>query len=189
MQRTTWSLGLVMLALLAGGGVAAEPARPAEPVRTQDVIYGRRDGHALTLDVFQPAGKPNGAALVLVVSGNFDSSPEYIFPLAVAEPLKRGYTVFAVVHSSSPRYTVPEMREDVNRAVRFVRYNAARYGVDPARIGIGGASSGGLLALLVAVKPLPANPKAVDPVDHVDSRVQAVVCFFPGTDYLTYGDR
>src|SRR5262249_47467337 len=149
---------------------------------TRDVIYGRRDGLALTLDVFQPAGKPNGAALVLVASSNFNSSPRLIFPQAVAEPLKRGYTVFAVVHSSQPRYTVLEMREDVNRAAGFVRHNAARYGVDPDRIGIGGASSGGLLALLVAVKPLPPNPKADDLVDHVDSRVQAAACFFPGTD-------
>src|SRR5262249_34426507 len=77
----------------------------------------------------------------------------------------------------------------VTRAVRFARHNAKRYGVDPERIGIGGASSGGLLALLVAVKPLPPDPKAVDLVDRVDSRVQAVACFFPGTDYLNYGGK
>jgi acetyl esterase/lipase len=177
-----------VLALLAGG-VAAEPAEPAKPVRTRDVIYGRRDGLALTLDVFQPGGKPNGAALVMVASSNFNSTPLYIRQEAAAEALKRGYTVFAVVHSSHPRYTVLEMREDVNRAVRFVRRNAGDYGVDPNRIGIGGASSGGLLALLVGVAPLPANPKAVDLVDRVDSRVQAVACFFPGTDYLNYGGR
>ena len=39
MLRNRWSLGLVVMALLAGGGVAAEPAKP---VRTKDVIYGRR---------------------------------------------------------------------------------------------------------------------------------------------------
>jgi acetyl esterase/lipase len=163
--------------------------RPDRPERTQDVIYGRRDGLALTLDVFHPPRKPNGAALVMVVSTNFDSSPKLIHPAPAAEALKRGYVVFAVVNSSQPRYTVLEMREDVNRAVRFVRHNAGRYGVDPNRIGIGGASSGGLLALLVAVKPQPADPKAVDPVDRVDSRVQAVACFFPGTDYLNFGGR
>ena len=189
MLRNRWLLGLTALALLASDGVAAEPAKPAKPVRTQDVIYGRRDGLALTLDVIQPAGKPNGAALVVVISSGFDSSPKLIIPSVFAEAVKRGYTVFAVVHSSQPRYTVLEMREDVDRAVRFVRHNAGRYGVDPDRIGIGGASSGGLLALLVAVKPQPANKKADDPVDRVDSRVQAVACFFPGTDYLNYGGR
>ena len=186
MLRNRWSLGLVVMALLAGGGVAAEPAKP---VRTEDVIYGRRDGHALTLDVFQPAGKANGAAIISVVNMNFNSSPELISQKAAEDALKRGYTVFAVVTSSQPRYTVLEMREDVNRAVRFVRHNAGRYGVDPDRIGISGASSGGLLALLVAIKPRPADPKARDVVDRVDSRVQAVACFFPATDYLNYGDR
>jgi acetyl esterase/lipase len=187
MRRHRWSLGLAVPALLlAYGGAAA-----AEPVRTEDVIYGRRDGHALTLDVFQPAGKANGAALVLVVSSNFESSHKVIGQLAIAlaEPLNRGYTVFAVVPSSSPRYTVLEMREDVNRAVRFIRHNAQRYNIDPERIGIGGVSSGGLLALQVAVAPRSADPKAVDPVDRVDSRVQAVACFFPSTDYLHFGDR
>jgi acetyl esterase/lipase len=187
MRRNGWSLGLAVPALLlACGGAAA-----ADPVHTEDVIYGRRDGHALTLDVFQPAGKANGAALVLVVSSNFESSHQVIGQLAIAlaEPLKRGYTIFAVVPSSSPRYTVLEMREDVNRAVRFIRHNARRYNIDPERIGIGGVSSGGLLALQVAVAPQPADPKAVDPVDRVDSRVQAVACFFPGTDYLHFGNR
>jgi len=189
MRCHRWSLGPAVWALLlACGGAAA-----AEPVRTQDVIYGRRDGLALTLDVFQPPGKANGAALVLVVSANFESSPESVSLLStygvLAEPLKRGYTVFAVVPSSQPRYTVLEMREDVNRAVRFVRHNARRYGVDPGRIGIGGVSSGGLLALQVAVAPRPADPGARDEADRVDGRVQAVACFSPGTDYLHFGDR
>jgi acetyl esterase/lipase len=185
MLRNRGPLGLAALALLACGNLA-QAEQPAFK-RTSDVIYGRRDGMALTLDVFQPLGKANGAAVVMVISGNFESMPRFIRPEFAEEVLKRGYTVFAVLHGSQPRSTLPEMREDVNRGVRFVRANAKLYGIDPGRIGIGGASSGGLLALLVAVAPRPADPKAPDPVDRVDSRVQAAACFFPGTDYLNYG--
>jgi dipeptidyl aminopeptidase/acylaminoacyl peptidase len=82
-----------------------------------------------------------------------------------------------------------EIREDVNRSVRFIRANHRRFDIDPDRIGIAGASSGGLVALLVGCAPLPANPQANDPVDRVDGRVQALACFFPGTDYLNYGAK
>ena len=39
--------------------------------------------------------------------------------------LDRGYTVFTVVHGSNPKFVVTEIVEDINRAVRFIRHNAA----------------------------------------------------------------
>src|SRR5262249_44156448 len=65
--------------------------------RQEDVIYGRKFGSALTMDVFTPA-KQNGAAVIWVVSGGWMSAHEAINPAWVAEFLRRGYTVFAVVH-------------------------------------------------------------------------------------------
>src|SRR5437588_11056477 len=90
--------------------VVTLPAPGAEPTeqRLRDVIYGRRAGLALTLDVFRPT-KPNGAAVVMIVSGGFRSGPERIAPPFGDELLKRGYTVFAVVHGSQPKFTVPEI--------------------------------------------------------------------------------
>src|ERR1022692_3097971 len=135
------------LAVLMGLLCAAEVARSGEEKkesRMRDDVYGRRDGHALTMDVFTPPGKPNGAALIFIVSGGFRSSPEAIIPAFNDVFLKRGYTIFAVVPGSAPRYTVPEMHEDVCRAVRHVRFHAKKYNIDPKRIGGGGASSGGL---------------------------------------------
>ena len=43
----------------------------------------------------------------------------------------RGYTVFTVVHGSQPRYTVPEIIQDMNRAVRFIRYHAKITDINP----------------------------------------------------------
>src|SRR5206468_1693997 len=102
-----------------------------------------------TLDVFRPRAGANGAGIVLMVSGGFFSSHEAINPAFARPLLDRGYTVFAVVHGSQPRYTVPEIVRDVNRAIRFVRHHAADYGIDPGRLGVVGASAGGHLALML----------------------------------------
>src|SRR5688572_29575404 len=84
--------------------------------RTKDVIYGRKAGLALTMDVFAPA-KPNGAAVVFVISGGWFSRPDHINAGFFLPLLKRGYTVFAVVHGSQPKFTIPEIVEDMHRAV------------------------------------------------------------------------
>jgi acetyl esterase/lipase len=162
---------------------------PKPPARIRDVIYGRRDGMALTMDVFFPPGKANGAAIVFVVSGGFRSSPESIAPAFNGEFLKRGYTIFAVVPCSAPRYTVPEMHEDVCRAVRYIRHHAKEYKIEPERIGSGGASSGGLLSLLLATNPRPGNAKLNDPVERENASVHATANFFPPTDFLNYGEK
>ena len=99
----------------------------------------------------------------------------------------RGYTVFAVVHGSQPRFTIPEAVADLNRAVRFIRFHAADYRIDPDRSGIFGSSAGGHLSLMQGTAGDPGRADAKDPVDRVSSRVQAVACFFPPTDFLNYG--
>jgi acetyl esterase/lipase len=172
--------------LLAAAALARGEENPSYR-RTSDVIYGRKAGLALTLDVFQPTAKANGAAIVFIVSSGFSSSPEQIAPPFAEEVLKRGYTVFAVIHGSQPTFTIPEIADDVHRAVRFVRYHAKDYGIDPDRIGAGGASSGGLMAQLLGNAGGPGDPEAKDPVDRESSRVQAVAAFFPPSDYLNYG--
>ena len=155
--------------------------------RQEDIIYGRKFGMALTMDVFTPSKDAKGVGVIMVVSGGFFSSRESIFPAFVRPLTDRGYTVFAVLHGSQPRYTIPEIVEDINRAVRFIRYHARDYGIDPDRIGITGASAGGHLSLMLGTAGHGGDPQAKDPVDRMSSRVQAVACFFPPTDFLNYG--
>ena len=151
------------------------------------MIYGRKFGTALTMDVFTPK-KANGKAVVWVISGGWHSAlHEGVNPGFVADLLERGYTVFAVVHGSQPKYTILEVVQDMNRAVRFIRYHAKEYGIDPDHIGITGGSAGGHLSLMQGMAGDLGNPKAPDPVDRVSSRVQAVACFFPPTDFFNYG--
>jgi acetyl esterase/lipase len=139
------------------------------------------------MDVFTPKEKANGAGVIFCVSGGFVSSKAAINPGFLKEFLDRGYTVFAVVHGSQPKFTIPEILDDMHRAVRYIRANAAKYGVDPDRLGISGASAGGHLSLMQGTAPKPGNPQAADPVEREPSKVRAVACFFPPTDVLNYG--
>jgi acetyl esterase/lipase len=153
----------------------------------EDVIYGRKDGLALTLDVFSPDNR-NGAAIISVISAGFRSNHAAIDMEPYKVLLKRGYTVFAVVHGSQPKYTIQEIPNDIHRAVRFVRSYAHSFQIDPQRIGIMGASAGGHLALLLATTGCYGDPKQEDPVDRQSSEVQAAACYFPITDFLNYGE-
>lgn len=178
-----------ILAFLAAFSIA-QVARGDDPPafdRKTDVVYGRKYGMALTMDVFTPKANANGAAIVWIVSGGWFSAHEAINPAAIQEFLKRGYTVFAVVHGSQPRFTIPEITKDLNRAVRFIRYHAKDYGIDADRIGVTGGSAGGHLSLMQGTAGDAGDSAAKDPVDRVSSRVQAVGCFFPPTDFLNYG--
>ncbi len=175
--------------VLGAAWIAVLPVRADGPdfTRKEDVVYGRKFGTALTMDVFTPRDHKNGAAIVWVISGGWFSAHEAINPGPIAEFLKRGYTIFAVVHGSQPRYTIPEIVADMNRAVRFIRYHASDYGIDPDRIGITGGSAGGHLSLMQGTAGDKGNASARDPIDQTSSRVQAVACFFPPTDFLNYG--
>jgi len=179
-----WLLAAPLLAQEAGSSPGAAVA--ASVTRTEDRIYGRKHGLALTLDVFTPKPR-HGGAVIWIVSGGWYSHREWIQEPMIRPFLDRGYTVFAVVHGSQPKFTIPEAIEDVRRAVRFVRHGAGELGIDPDRIAVTGTSAGGHLALVLGTRGDSGNPDAEDPVERASSRVQAVGCFFPPTDVLHFG--
>ena len=186
MDRARIWLPFCLTAFLSLGTLFAKVDQPAID-RKEDVIYGRKYGTALTMDVFTPKKDAKGIGVIFVVSGGFFSSHEAINPVFVRPLIDRGFTVFAVVHGSQPRFTVPEIVQDMNRAVRFIRHHAKDYGIDPDRIGIYGGSAGGHLSLMLGTAGDKGDPNAKDPVDRESSRVQAVACFFPPTDLLNFG--
>ena len=182
---------LALIGLVGLIALAAQAQSEPDCKRTKDMIYGRKFGTSLTLDVFQPAGG-NGYGVIFLVSGGWLSSRDTPNMVTINVDsiklfLDAGYTVFAVVHGSQPKFTIPEMVQDLQRAVRFVRHNAAVYGVNPDRLGITGSSSGGHLALMVATQGAKGNADAPDPVERESSAVQAAAVFFPPTDFLNWG--
>jgi len=175
--RVTAILAIVLS--LSAGAFAQAPA----PRITPDVVYGHKDGLAMTFDVYTPP-TPNGAGVLFMVSGGWVSAwaaPEGAvrrFELL----LSKGFTVFSVRHGSSPRYKVPDAAADVERAVRYIKLNAAKFGVDPARLGAYGGSAGGHLSLMLGLDPDSGNASARDEVLRGASGVAAVVAYFPPVD-------
>ena len=154
-----------------------------------EIIYGRKDGMALTMIKLSPKEHANGKGIISVISGNWNSSYARALLAIGRAPvfINAGYTVLLVIHGSQPRYTIAEQLEDIKRAVRFIRFHAAEYGIDPGHIGITGASSGGNLSLLTALTDDRPDNRSRDSVDKVSSRVQAAAVFFPPTDFLNWG--
>jgi acetyl esterase/lipase len=94
---------------------------------------------------------PNGSAMIVIPGGGYDNlSPWSSEGTPAATTLSaNGITVFILRYRLKP-YGYPYAMWDVQRAVRWVRANAANYGIDPNRIGVLGFSAGGHVASTAA---------------------------------------
>jgi len=176
--------GIVFTAIIcvaAVGGVAAE----TDYAITADVVYGHKDGMALTYDVVQPKENANGAAVLFMVSGGWFSrwAPPASAADRFSEILDRGYTVYMVRHGSAPRYKVPDAVSDVQLAFEHIYEHAPDHGVDRDRLGVFGGSAGGHLSLMLGC----ASPETGDAPASTQqaARPAAVVAYFPPVDLRT----
>lgn len=187
MKKAAKCLAAGVLILLLGTALGWWYFHPSYDLR-KGVVYTQRNGVDLSYDVITPEN-PNRAAVLLMVSGSWKSGPEKFKPWLSASMLRRGFTVFAISHQSQPTATIAEIVDDVNRAVRHIRFHAADYHVDPQRFGVTGGSSGGHLSLMLATRGGTGSngDSASDPVDRESSAVQAAAVFFPVTDLVDLG--
>ncbi len=125
---------LVLFPGLAAMTMGQDSTTGAE-VRT-DVVYGHKDGMALTYDVFTPKSNAKGVGLLFMVSGGWVSTwaPPAQTSGIFRPMLDRGYTVIAIRHGSSPRYLVPDAVADVKLALQHVSDHAADYQIDPNKL-------------------------------------------------------
>jgi acetyl esterase/lipase len=144
------------LALAARQTAAQED--PAESLQYHDdVVYGTIAGVDLVVNIVRPADReaPRPAAVVVhgggLVQGTRWDHGEAALALAAA-----GYATVSIEYrlfvSGETSTLWPAQLDDVQRAVRWVRANAATYGVDPDRIGAFGFSSGGQLAAFLGTR-------------------------------------
>lgn len=178
-------LAIVTLLCCSAGAGGDEPVIQGLSF-TPDVVYGHKDGLALTYDVFRPDPDDDapGPCLLFMVSGGWVSQwmpPAAMTPF-VRPFLDRGYTVCAVRHGSSPKYVIPEIVTDVRAALSHVTAHAAEHGIDPARLGVYGFSAGGHLSLMLGTTTNHAAGESGKP------RVAAVAAVFPPTDLAPYLD-
>lgn len=160
----------------------AQPELNAAKVE-RNVVFGMYSGLALLMDVYYPA-KPNGLA-ILHISGSGWSRPQsYDAPMLNHQGhvlidgkalVAAGYTLFSINHRAAPRFTYPAAVEDAQRAVRFIRYHADNYGIDPSRIGAIGGSSGGHLVSMLGTLDGEGDPSDESPINRLSAKVQCVV--------------
>lgn len=101
----------LVLLLLPLGPAAARDDPPF--VRQSDVIYGRKHGMALTMDVFRPMRNPSGSAVVFVASGGWFSEKRMIRPAWYRRLIRRGHTVFAVTPDDPPTLLIHGDRDSL----------------------------------------------------------------------------
>ena len=165
------------------------PLVPIDPAKLgqvdRDVTYGTADGVDLKMDVYYPEFATGAVPALLYVHGGAwvqGDKREGAGATEIPELRSRGYLVAAVNYRLAPDYKFPAQIEDVKCAVRFLRANAAVYGIDPNRIGAWGGSAGGHLVALLGTTDASAGFEGDGCYADESSRVQAVVDMFGPTD-------
>jgi acetyl esterase/lipase len=162
-------------------------------IETDDVVYRKVNGRELRLDIETP--KPDGTTrpVVMFLCGNamgyynFDRG-QFTYGLDLA--VSKGYVGVTVDYSTSGRKnsngraigTFPAQVYDVKSAIRFLRANAKGYNIDPDHIGVMGWSSGGLLAMMLALTRPTDELEGEDSNSSYPTAVQAAVSFGGETD-------
>lgn len=190
-QRTGIIAAMVMwIASVGWGAQATQPAKdsmlgmlnppiPQDVEITRDVVYKTVDDQKLMMDIYVPASAKNAAAptVVYVHGGGWQAGSRNnsfggrrdCVPLMSA-----GFVVISIDYRLAPKDRFPAQIEDVKAAIRFIRANAQRFHVDPARIGAMGESAGGHLVALLGVAGPDAGFDVGESLDQ-SSAVQAVV--------------
>lgn len=206
MKQWTWPCTFLLWLVVVSGQLStfaeSSPETELPPVGTvvPDVICGRVDALALTYDLLVPVAKPNGATVIFVVSGGWNSVwfppemamvPEWNGMSLLHDLLTDGYHVAIVRHGSAPRFKVPDAASHVRKALQHLREKAPERGLDPERIGSFGFSAGGHLSLYLAMlggeeatPELRASRQDSDETKEIAAPLAAVVAWYPPVDMV-----
>lgn len=176
-------LSSLLLVLLTARLPAQEATPPAGVVFEADVEYGEGGGEKLKLDLARPEKLDRPAPCIVVIhggawrAGNKAAHHPQIFDFA-----GRGYVAATVGYRFCPAHRFPAQVEDVKCAVRFLRANAAKYNIDPNRIGAIGFSAGAHLSMMLGAVEKEDGLEGAGGHADQSSAVQVVVQFFGPTD-------
>jgi acetyl esterase/lipase len=167
--------------------------RVPEPRWTRDVPFAIIPGTDRTLlaDIWEPAeGVPRtGTAIVYLYGGSWHFFDKDVLTRPFFRQLAaQGHVVMDAGHRSCPETDVVGMVGDVHRAVAWIKANAARYQVDPARVVVMGGSSGAHIALLAAYAPDDERLKPAE-LRGTETTVMAVVSYYGIPDMYSAFDR
>jgi acetyl esterase/lipase len=186
-MKTKWSFGVLlgMLVIPAVGQEKSKADLQAPPGITweKDIVFGKGGETELHLDIARPttAGKPLPCIVVIHGGGwrggNFKQHVPQIFDFA-----KAGYVSATVQYRLVPAGRWPAQIEDVKCAVRYLRANADKYGIDKQRFGAIGFSAGAHLSMLLGSMDEKDGLEGNGGSPGESSKVQAVVSYFGPTD-------
>ncbi len=146
-----------------------------------DVVYSRPTGFELKMDIYRPDPSVATKAAVVVIHGGAWIMGDKRDMKALCEAIaKQGMLAASVQYRLAPKTRWPGFYDDAQTAVRYLRENAAKLGIDPNRIGASGASAGGHMALLLGFTDT-RDAKTAEYPRH-SSRVRAVLDIFGPTD-------
>lgn len=167
-------------ALLSGKVKLIKPPSetPDSIAVTKDIEYGKGGDTPLLLDLYVPKNitKPV-PALVFIHGGGWEGGDKKDYIVYNIDYAVKGYVTVSINYRLIKEAKFPAAVEDCKCAVRWVRANAAKYGIDPEKIGVIGGSAGGHLSLMVGYSDDTSLEGSGGNNDQ-SSRVQSVVNFY-----------
>ncbi len=181
-MRLSATCTLFFLALTGAGAAAQTPA--ASYTTIGDVQYCTGGGKPLLMDVFLPTHPVRTPApVVLWIHGGGWERGDKNGNSGAVMLAEEGFVTSSLFYRLSGDSPFPADIEDCKCAIRFLRANAARFGIDPDRIGVAGASAGGHLAELVATAGPDAGLEGTGGWPDASSRVQAASAYYGASDF------
>lgn len=187
---------ILLVLSLIGGQTSENSSKEQTVIRETEIVFGSVDGIDLKLDLARPGkGKGPYPALVFIHGGGWSRGSRQMYSVKIKLAAERGYVAVTVDYrlilaseSGSPKakYPFPAQIHDVKCAVRWLRANAEKYNVDPARIGAYGYSAGGHLALLLGLTDSSDGLEGNCGNLNFPSKVQVVVSRSGPTDLLGF---
>ena len=157
-----------------------------EVLRDLEYVPGGHERNRLDLYLPEKAARPRPVILYVHGGGwqGGDKSNGPAFRFAA-----KGYAVASMNYRFSQHATFPAQIYDCKAAVRWLRANARKYGLDADHIGAWGGSAGGHLVALLGTTAGVKELEGPGGNEEQSSRVQAVVDWFGPTDFLTVGAK
>lgn len=159
-----------------------QPATSDRVTIRPEVVFGTGGGRDLVCDVYEPpAAVRNGVGVLLVHGGGWSEGDRTQLSGYGILLGRRGYTCVASEYRLTGEALWPAQIEDVKCALRWMRANSDRLGIDPGKIVVEGNSAGGHLALIMGGTANRAEFEGTGGNAGVDTSVSAVIAFYPPT--------